>query len=41
MRFNLVFPSLLLCFFFGTANADEASLKKALQVNFPGEQIEA
>lgn len=41
MRFNLFFPSLLLCFFFGAANADEASLKKALQVNFPGEQIES
>ena len=41
MRINLVFPSLLLCFLFGTAFADEASLKKAIQANFPGEKIES
>lgn len=41
MRLNLVFPSLLLCFVFGTAYADEASLKKALSANFPGEEIES
>jgi thiol:disulfide interchange protein DsbC len=40
MRLNLVFPSLLLCFLFDTASADDASLKKALQSNFPGEKIE-
>ncbi|BCT69047.1 DsbC family protein [Nitrosospira sp. NRS527] len=41
MRINLVFSSLLLCFLFGTAFADEASLKKAIQANFPGEKIES
>jgi thiol:disulfide interchange protein DsbC len=41
MRINLVFFSLLLCFLFGTAFADEASLKKAIQANFPGEKIES
>ena len=43
MRLNLVFPSLLLCFIFGTtfAYADEAPLKKALSANFPGEEIES
>lgn len=41
MRLNLVFPSLLLCFLFGPASADDASLKKALQSNFPGEKIES
>jgi thiol:disulfide interchange protein DsbC len=30
-----------LCFLFGTAFADEASLKKAIQANFPGEKIES
>ncbi|MDQ3184943.1 MAG: DsbC family protein [Pseudomonadota bacterium] len=41
MRLNLVFSSLLLCFAFGAAFADEASLKKALAANFPGEEIES
>src|SRR5687768_12823313 len=41
MRLNLVIPSLLLCFLFGAANADEASLRKAIQANFPGEKIES
>ena len=41
MRLNLVIPSLLLCFLFGAANADEASLRKALEANFPGEKIES
>ncbi|MEO8991778.1 MAG: DsbC family protein [Nitrosospira sp.] len=41
MRINLVFFSLLLCFLFGSAFADEASLKKAIQANFPGEKIES
>lgn len=41
MRLNLIFPALLLCFVFGTASADEASLKKALQASFPGEKIES
>lgn len=41
MRINLVFSSLLLCFLFGTAFADEVSLKKAIQANFPGEKIES
>jgi thiol:disulfide interchange protein DsbC len=41
MRINLVFSSLLLCLLFGTAFADEASLKKAIQANFPGEKIES
>ncbi len=41
MRINLIFSSLLLCFLFGTAFADEASLKKAIQANFPGEKIES
>lgn len=40
MRFNLVFPFLLLCFA-GAASANEASLKKALMINFPGEKIES
>ena len=40
MRFNLVFP-FLLASFSGTAFADEASLKKALMINFPGEKIES
>lgn len=41
MRLNLVFPSLLLCFLFGSASADDAFLKKALQSSFPGEKIES
>jgi thiol:disulfide interchange protein DsbC len=41
MRLNLVLPSLLLCFLFDAASADDASLKKALQSNFPGEKIES
>src|SRR6185437_221622 len=41
MRFNLVFPSLLLCFFANAAFADEISLKKALATSFPGEKIES
>ena len=41
MRINLVFSSLLLCLLSGTAFADEASLKKAIQANFPGEKIES
>jgi thiol:disulfide interchange protein DsbC len=40
MRFNLVFPFLLLCFT-GAVSANEASLKKALMTNFPGEKIES
>lgn len=44
MRLNLVsfaLPFLLLFFLFGAASADEASLKKELQSNFPGEKIES
>jgi thiol:disulfide interchange protein DsbC len=41
MRLRLIFPSLLLCFAFGAAFADEASLKKTLQPIFPGEKIES
>ncbi len=41
MRSKLVFTSLLLCFVFGAAFADEASLKKTLQATFPGEKIES
>ena len=37
---SLALPSLLL-FFLSSASADEASLKKALQANFPGEKIES
>jgi thiol:disulfide interchange protein DsbC len=37
---SLALPSLLL-FFLSGASADEASLKKALQANFPGEKIES
>jgi thiol:disulfide interchange protein DsbC len=41
MRLKLIFPSLLLCFAFSAAFADEASLKKTLQPIFPGEKIES
>ena len=41
MRFNLVLPSLLLCFLAGSVSADESSLKKTLMTNFPGEKIES
>lgn len=41
MRLKLVIPSFLLCFVFGVAFADEASLKKALQETFSGEKIES
>lgn len=41
MRLRLIFSSLLLCFAFGAAFADEASLKKTLQPIFPGEKIES
>lgn len=40
MRFNFVFPFLLLCFA-GVVSANEASLKKALMINFAGEKIES
>ena len=40
MRFNFVLPFLLLCFA-GAVSANEASLKKALMINFPGEKIES
>ena len=41
MRVNLAISSLLLCFLFGTASADETSLKKVIQENFPEEKIES
>jgi thiol:disulfide interchange protein DsbC len=41
MRLRFIFPFLLLCLAFGTAFADEASLKKTLQPIFPGEKIES
>ncbi|MEO7320798.1 MAG: DsbC family protein [Nitrosospira sp.] len=41
MRFNLVLPSLLLCFLAGSVFADESSLKKTLITSFPGEKIES
>jgi thiol:disulfide interchange protein DsbC len=41
MRLNLVFPSLLLCLLSSAASSDEASLRKSLQVIFPGEKIES
>ena len=37
---SLALPSLLLCFL-SSASADEASLKKAIQANFPGEKVES
>lgn len=41
MRLGFLLPFLLLCFFPGAAIANEASLRKALQVHFPGDKIES
>lgn len=41
MRLNSLFLPLLLCLMAGTAHADEASLRKALIADFPGEKIES
>ncbi|MDO8813648.1 MAG: DsbC family protein [Gallionella sp.] len=41
MRLNLILPSLLLCLLSGAALADEASVKKLLQKQFPDEGIES
>jgi thiol:disulfide interchange protein DsbC len=41
MRLNSVFLLLLLGTMFSTAHADEASLRKALLADFPGEKIES
>ena len=41
MRLNLVLPSLLLCLVSGASLADEASVKKLLQKQFPEEGVES
>ncbi len=41
MRLSLLLPFLLLGLFSGAAVANEASLRKALQVHFPGDKIES
>ena len=41
MRLSFLSPFLLLCLLSGVAVADEASLRKALQVHFPGDKIES
>lgn len=41
MRLGFLLPFLLLGLFSGAAVANEASLKKALQVHFPGDKIES
>ncbi|MBA4142253.1 MAG: DsbC family protein [Nitrosospira sp.] len=41
MRLNPIFPALALSLFFGSAFADETSLRKALQATFAGEKIES
>ena len=41
MRLNFILPSLLLCLVSGAALADEASVKKLLQKQFPDEGVES
>jgi thiol:disulfide interchange protein DsbC len=41
MRLNFLFLPLLLCLMVGAARADEASLRKSLMADFPGEKIES
>ena len=41
MRLNFLFLPLLLCLMVSAARADEASLRKSLMADFPGEKIES